>query len=466
MRSLLALARAGGVLIAVALLLLLVPAARVASSSFEVLLEGRAPETAPLPLESARNLREAMLDRETVLRLTRESAGQGASDEALVDAAARVDRAIDVVTADGKTFHVVVSDVDGERAARVSKELAALAVARAAVASPACREPCRVRAHVSHAASRLDVPADPTRAFVLVGGILIALVAGVLPLVAPRPVAPREPRFEGGEGDDVPRTERLPSTAPKLSTRTLPLAAAGPAGDARRATSSRPPPAATASQRPPSAPPPVADAPGVSPIMGYAASTFRPEPGLNPGAREALVAELRQASSDDCLIVAVSAAREPAMLGARLATELAIALALAGDRRLLLIESDFRNPGIAQLLNLPGPEGVDFASELGRRASGSGVEPLSVLICSETLHVLPSAGAPSADLVLTTHFEACWKMTRDYYDIVIVRAPSTSAGVYLTAVADAIDGIIIAGDDASRLPPAAAKKAFVRVVPA
>jgi Mrp family chromosome partitioning ATPase len=201
--------------------------------------------------------------------------------------------------------------------------------------------------------------------------------------------------------------------------------------------------------------------------LGYpAAPGWHPHPTLSPHTRTLLSSELSQQSAEDCVTIAVSGTRTPSDRRAAVAVEIALVLANAGDRRVLLVEADFRNPGIAPLLHLQVPEAVDFASELGRRAAGSGGASLGVLLCTDTLHVLPSAGSRPGDPVLTTHFDACLRLTRDFYDVVVIHAPPTAAGVFLTAVADVVDGIIVVGEDASRLPAGFSKKAFVRTVSA
>jgi Mrp family chromosome partitioning ATPase len=160
--------------------------------------------------------------------------------------------------------------------------------------------------------------------------------------------------------------------------------------------------------------------------------------------------------------LAVSATLERADRKAATAVEVALAAASPGDRRLLLVDADFRNPSVAALLGMSVPDAADFTSELARRLDGKASAALGVLICTPTLHLLPATPSASGDLILTTHFEGCLRMLRDYYDLVIVNGPLISAGVYCTAIADVIDGVAVVGE--GPLPESFSTKSIIKTL--
>jgi Mrp family chromosome partitioning ATPase len=482
MRVLFAFVRAGAVLAAVGLIFLLVPAPRVSSSSIELVLEAPAGAAPALPLEMTRHVREAILDRKTIERLS-DVGSDGASEASRIEAASRFERGVEVVSIDGRVFHLLVSDGDGDRATRVSNELAALAVTRApGLASRACTAPgCSTKARVVEQAQLVAAPMADERWLALGFGVLLALAAGLVPLAIPGRTTPAE-AADDEETDESPPTDRLPA-ATRPASRTLPLArplaqspavaAARPAELARTEIApAAPPVAAPPSRRAISEPNRPAVDPGqaalaselASPIMGYAVrSGWRADTSLNPEARGALATEFHALSAEQCVVVAVTGTSQRSEAKAKLAVELALSVARSEDRRLLLVEADFRHPAIAGLMSLEVPDAADFTRELTRRGEGAASAALGVLLCTPTLHVLPALPSPSGELVLTTHFEACLRMFRDYYDLVVVHAPEASFGVYATAIADVVDAAVVIGE-VSQVPAPFAKKSLLRVV--
>jgi Mrp family chromosome partitioning ATPase len=465
MRILLALARAAAALLATVIVLVMVPVPHVSSSTVELVAELGAASGRLLPLEMARHLREAILDRKTVERL---AGTEGASDQTMLDAASRLERGVELVTLDGRTYFVVVRDSDGDWAKRVSDELASLVVARASeVVARSCGVPgCSAKARVTESASMVATPLEPERWLVLGLGLLVAIAVAVVPLV----VVPAEPgpsRRERGRksSDEAPATERLPRA---VVGGTAPAAAApAPASrePAERAAAGLARTEVAAGGPAPGGGARAADAASSasSPIMGYGAPPgWRADASLNVRARADLASQILALPGEDCVTLAVCAAPQDTEQKAHIATELALAITSASEeKRVLLVDADFRNPAVATLLGIQVPEAADFTRELARRSEGGGSPVLGVLICTPTLHLLPGNPSASGDLILTTHFEACLRIVRDYYDIVVVNGPLTSAGVYCTAIADVVDGVVGVRD--TGVPSALSKKAFVFV---
>ncbi|MEO7035165.1 MAG: hypothetical protein ABI548_14705 [Polyangiaceae bacterium] len=84
----------------------------------------------PEPLEAARRLNEAVLDRSTLDKLSRARAGSSASG-AIAQAATEAHEALAVDSSDGHTFSIGYKDSDASRAQRVCNELAQHAVSLA-----------------------------------------------------------------------------------------------------------------------------------------------------------------------------------------------------------------------------------------------------------------------------------------------------------------------------------------------
>ena len=82
-----------------------------------------APANLPEPLEAARRLSEAILDRSMLERLSAERAGS-AAPEARAAAAASVRESLDIATSDGRTFSIGYRDIERDRVQRVCNDLA------------------------------------------------------------------------------------------------------------------------------------------------------------------------------------------------------------------------------------------------------------------------------------------------------------------------------------------------------
>ena len=91
-----------------------------------VVVDSVSPEVSaglPEPLEAARRLGEASLDRVTLERLSRERAGS-AEPSAVAQAASGVRQSLEIDTSDAHSFSVVYEDSNPERAARACNQLA------------------------------------------------------------------------------------------------------------------------------------------------------------------------------------------------------------------------------------------------------------------------------------------------------------------------------------------------------
>ena len=85
------------------------------------------PSAMPQPLEAARRLAEAILDRTTLERLSRERAGSG-GPAAQAQASSDVRRGLEIDTSDGRAFSISYRDTDPARAQRACNDLSRHAV--------------------------------------------------------------------------------------------------------------------------------------------------------------------------------------------------------------------------------------------------------------------------------------------------------------------------------------------------
>jgi Mrp family chromosome partitioning ATPase len=240
------------------------------------------------------------------------------------------------------------------------------------------------------------------------------------------------------------RPAREPSRTPtsRRTPRSLPSPSHGPVSAAPQSPE-------FAARLPPPAPlpelPPVADTTpaleGAS-VVAYPIS-WASDPTIEAAIDSTVLSDLRQLSTPDGAVVLVVGSARAELAAARLAASLSLGLERTGDVRVLLLEADFENPGVHQPLNLMVPPELSFGAQLEARVNGVGDGQWHVLKCTDMLHVLPAVpGSP--DLVLSRHFESCIAALRPYYDVVLVHGPPASNTVRCHALADVVDGVLVA----------------------
>jgi Mrp family chromosome partitioning ATPase len=287
------------------------------------------------------------------------------------------------------------------------------------------------------------VAITPSRTLALGIGAVLATLAGILLTLfgtsAPQrgPATLREP---ARRPFPTPASARAPLSVPPPSRTPVVPTPATPATHASPASAPRLPPPAPLPDLP-AAPDPV---PGVesATVVAYPIA-WASDPTIEEAIDRALLSELRALSTPDGAVVLVVGSTHAETAAARLAASLSLGLERTGDVRVLLLEADFENPGVHQPLNVTVPVELSFGTQLEARVAGVDEGQWHVLKCTDMLHVLPAVrGSP--DLVLSRHFESSVAALRPYYDVVLIHGPPTSNTVRCRALADVVDGVLVA----------------------
>jgi Mrp family chromosome partitioning ATPase len=251
----------------------------------------------------------------------------------------------------------------------------------------------------------------------------------------------------------MPASARAPASLPPPSR--APVSAVTPSPEFAPRL---PPPAPL-----PELPPPAETSPAVesASVVAYPIA-WASDPTIEAAIDPRLLTELRELSTPDGAVVLVAGSANAETAASRLAASLSLGLERTGDTRVLLLEADFENPSVHQPLNLTVPAELAFGSQLEARIAGVDEGQWHVLKCTDMLHVLPAVpGSP--DLALSRHFESSVAALRPYYDVVLVHGPPTSNTVRCRALADVVDGVLVAclagdGDSERHLSSFAAKR--------
>jgi Mrp family chromosome partitioning ATPase len=119
---------------------------------------------------------------------------------------------------------------------------------------------------------------------------------------------------------------------------------------------------------------------------------------------------------------------------AQMAGALSVALAQAGAR-VLLVEADFDNPQVHQVLAVNAPSGAGFSQQIiARRQDHQQSRPWQVVRCSQTLQVLAEGRLRSPGMLASEEFERAIRQLGDQHHVLIMHAPSLDKGPDLSAI--------------------------------
>lgn len=299
------------------------------------------------------------------------------------------------------------------------------------------------------AASTLPIATDPRAAFT---------IADATPAEAPR-ASPKVTQILGSppsvswhkavRGAAEGAGSGLPNTSYSYVNATAEVVGVPPNARHDRSASSPPrsaPPRAREPEMPPAAHVPEhSQRPGAAPaklvfverpVYGWA-----PNPALDAGRYKEFGATLLQ-HRGACLVLCVTG---PALeFKARVATELA--MAVAQQRRVLLVDADFQLPAVHESLALEMSLSAGYSHQLRARVQGAlREEPWRVVEVRPSFHVLAEGVLRSPGMILSREFEDSISDLRTQYDFLVVHGPSLASEVDLRALLAVSDGVLLAG---------------------
>ncbi|MFZ5892882.1 MAG: hypothetical protein ACOY0T_17610 [Myxococcota bacterium] len=186
--------------------------------------------------------------------------------------------------------------------------------------------------------------------------------------------------------------------------------------------------------------------------------SFRPDPSLVPAARRTLRDALLPYTRQPGFVVAVLGSDDCAEWKSRVAAELALALAVPDQCRLLMVECDFASPHVQRWMRVEVPIAAGFSLQLQTRGREVGEEGWTVLHCSRSLDLLAEGAIRAPDALFASEFYGCLTSIRYHYDVVILDGPLLSQRAACRALDDVCDAVIAVSrnDEASLLREVAA----------
>ncbi len=218
---------------------------------------------------------------------------------------------------------------------------------------------------------------------------------------------------------------------------------------------------------PPPPPPPFHERGGVQ--RANVADSWRPDPELLPDRRRELRDELLALRSPRAIVIGVASSREASEGKSRLASELGMALAQLGQKRVLLIESNFQHPNVHRLLGAMPSFATGFSQQLNQHAR-TPETGWTVLSCSRTLDVMAEGVLRSPGLMVSNQFDLCIAELREQYDYIVLDGPTFEMEPECRVLDAVVDALVLfrnADEDAKLAARASAlfsPKVYQRVI--
>jgi hypothetical protein len=155
--------------------------------------------------------------------------------------------------------------------------------------------------------------------------------------------------------------------------------------------------------------------------------------------------ELLESSANGCFIVRVSSPPASKRIKTQLAVQLAWTLAAPGRARVLLVEGDFDEPALHDVLRLKPPPFEGFSQQLNRRMlAGATPLPWTVLRCAPGLNALVEGRVRTPGLLDSSAFALALEEQRQHYDIIIADGPPMNGSDGRCSMDGLTDGVVVA----------------------
>jgi Mrp family chromosome partitioning ATPase len=163
----------------------------------------------------------------------------------------------------------------------------------------------------------------------------------------------------------------------------------------------------------------------------------KPDPtGLDVTAiRDAILQQL----STRRLSIAVTGGRERSQV----ATALAVSLAHSGAR-VLLVEADFDQPELHQVLGVSAPPGAGFSQQLRSRSPDRRHQPWTVTRCTENLNVLVEGRLRAPGQLAPGVLKNALEELRGQHDVLIIHAAPLDKASDVRQLAPFTQGVVLA----------------------
>jgi Mrp family chromosome partitioning ATPase len=159
---------------------------------------------------------------------------------------------------------------------------------------------------------------------------------------------------------------------------------------------------------------------------------------------ESLVGQLYLLAAAKCLVVGVSSASSQRIRKNVLAARLAKMLSESSTVNVLLLEADFEQPGLHEVMKLSVPPGMGFTQQIRRRASTGSAGPWAVSRRSNTLSVMAEGLIRTPSMLVSPEFAVAVEQLRQLYDVIVLSGPAAGRGADARSFADVIDVMVFA----------------------
>lgn len=152
--------------------------------------------------------------------------------------------------------------------------------------------------------------------------------------------------------------------------------------------------------------------------------------------------ELYVAATQGCFVVGVTSEPGSAHRKSRLAAKLAWQLAQGEHARVLLLEVDFAQPKVADVMNFDVPPLSGFSQQLQAHIREGRQAPWVVVRCTGSLCVLAEGKMRTPGMIYSNEFTVALNQLRRHFDLIVADGPAIGSQVDTRAFDDVSDGIV------------------------